>query len=147
MTDWFDERKGDEIMASQPANAAIEVFRTVRTYRQDLRHESLKVLFPSQRDMVMSVPAREVIAAQTHDGVVSDAWRFGHPVVTFPRNFVELDDVVANVTDTKLQRLIGGRDVFVTKTSGNNTDDLHAEVQALDNAVNTEDTVNPLVVH
>ena len=132
-------------MAEQPANALIEIFRTVRSYRNDLRHESIKVLGVKQgREPVMSVPAREYLVADTKDGVVSDAFRYGHGVVTFPRAFVGLGDVTANVSQLKLVRLIGGRDYFVTHTAGNNTRDLHAEIRVLDKAANPANTIQPI---
>jgi len=133
--------------AEQPANATIEIFRNVRSYRQDFRHEAVKKLAQSLgRDPVMSVPGREVIVAQTTDGVVSDAWRFGHPVVTFPRHFVSLGTALASITDVKLMRLVGGRDFFLTKETGHNIDDLHAEIRVLDHpGANPDTSINPLV--
>ncbi len=131
--------------AEQPANTAIEIFRTVRTYRQDFRHESLKVIGPMLgRTPVMSVPGREYLAAQTVDNVVSDAFRYGHPVVTFPRAFVSLGDVLTNVANLQVVRLVGNRDFFVTGTAGNNTADLHANVRARDKVANPDNTINPI---
>jgi len=131
--------------AEQPANATIEIFRNVRTYRKDLRHESIKVLAPKGgRDLVMSVPAREYLAAQSFDHVVSDAFRYGHPVVTFPRGFVSLGDVLTNITNPRLFRLVGGRDYFFTHSAGNNTADLHAQVRARDAVANVLPTINPI---
>ncbi|MDP1712434.1 MAG: hypothetical protein Q8K86_08255 [Candidatus Nanopelagicaceae bacterium] len=133
------------IYQEQPANASIEIFRTVRTYRNALRQESLKVLAPMHgRGLVTSVPGREYLAAQTHDGVVSDAFRFGHPVVTFARNFVSLNAALTSITHAKLVGLIGGRDLFITKESGNNTEDTHGQARAADALVNPTATINPL---
>lgn len=48
-------------MASQPANTSISVHRTVRTYRQDLRHEAVKALTHKLRPLVFSVPGQETL--------------------------------------------------------------------------------------
>lgn len=125
-------------MASQPANTDISVKYTVRSYRQDLRHNSVHAMVNRMRPLVMSVPAEETLevtvrSTDTDDDVVTTALLEGRgsglPLVRELRPVVTLADAVAGLTDIELVRI--GADVFIQKSDGNETDDLHEEVRDL----------------
>jgi len=60
-------------MASQPANTLINVFRRVRAFRQDHRHESVEALTKHLRPLVMSVPGEEILSGVlTRDTTLQD---------------------------------------------------------------------------
>ena len=121
---------------SQPANADIHVFRTVRAYRQDLRHEAVKALlgFPSMRHLVMSVPGEEVLVDETRDGSSDlvttsvDDNRRGLPVVVFLKTAKTAVDAVSGISGLAFPIRIG-RDLFLEKTLANIEDDLHENLR------------------
>lgn len=60
-------------MASQPANTDINVYRRVRSFRQDHRHESVEALIKHLRPLVMSVPSEEILSGvQNRDTNLAD---------------------------------------------------------------------------
>lgn len=140
-------------MASQPANSLINVRYMVRSYRQDLRHESVLALlgFPGMRGAVMSIPGglktnggtyvagtiqkSEILVSETRDtatdSVVTTALlgarlngnTSGLPVVRFLKPTVTLGAAVAGITNLAMPLRLG-RDVFLFKKDAYNTDDI-----------------------
>lgn len=145
-------------MASQPANSLINVRYMVRSYRQDLRHESVLALlgFPGMRGAVMSIPGglktnggtfaagtiqkSEILVSETRDtdddGVVTtallgarlDGDDSGLPVVRFLKPVLTLGAAVAGLTHLAMPLRLG-RDVFLFKQDAYNTDDIQQELR------------------
>ena len=64
-------------MASQPANADIQIFRNVRSYRKNLRHEAVAALTKRLRPLIMSVPGHEIlVGVLTRDTALQDLGPF-----------------------------------------------------------------------
>ena len=60
-------------MSSQCLNTSISIFRNVRAYRKNLRHEAIAALTKKLRPLVMSVPGREVlVGVLARDKAVQD---------------------------------------------------------------------------
>ena len=119
-------------MASQPANTTIEVFRTIRMQRDDFLHTSVKHRITPFGDKIMNVPGEEILVTETRDAsFVTDAFRFGHPVCVIPRTKSTFENAVENIADLQFPITLTGnpRDAFLTKTAGNNTDDLHQDLR------------------
>lgn len=116
-------------MADQPANATISVFRGVRAYRQELRHEADKALIGKLRPLVMSVPSREVLVSQTRDAFNTDAHRYGHPVVRFA---LPATTLATGMTMNGLQWPVRiGRDVFLVKDQVHRTEDIQGNLRTV----------------
>jgi len=124
-------------MASQPANAEILVARRVRSYRQDLRHNSVKDLAQGHfRQLVMSVPSEEVLVTETRDGTGTlvttaiDDNRQGLPVVVGLRPVTTLEEAAEGIEGLAFPiRLPGHRDVFLGKADASVADDLHQDLR------------------
>ena len=119
-------------MASQPANTTIEVFRTIRMQRDDLLHTSVKHRITPIADQIMNVPGEEILIFENRDSTfLTDAFRFGHPITVNARDKSTFANAVSSIADLAFPiRLPGNpRDAFLTKTSGNNTDDLHQDLR------------------
>ncbi len=95
-------------MPGQPLNSTISVYRRVRAYRNQRRHETVEALTKKQRPLIMSVPNQETLTViATRDTAVKDfsPWgRDGQPVVLAPR---------ATKTFGEAQEGITGVDFFV----------------------------------
>jgi hypothetical protein len=116
-------------MAEQPLNATISVYRNVRAYRQELRHEADKAIIGKLRPLVMSVPSREVLVTQTRDAFNTDAHRYGHSVV---RYLAPVTPLATGMTMVGLQwPLRIGRDVFLMKDYAHRTDDLQGNLRTV----------------
>jgi hypothetical protein len=118
-------------MASQPANATIQVFRRIRSQRDDARHEAIRnVLSPGLRALVMVVPGEEVLVNETLDAVVSDRFRFGHPVVRMPRGYTTFQEAVDGISGLAFPVQVG-RDKFLeSRTPGAAaTTDIHQDLR------------------
>jgi len=127
-------------MAEQPSLSNVSIFRTVRSYRQALRHESIKALTGRLRSLVMSVPSREVLIDETRDVAPSDAFRFGHPVVRYLRPQFAFADAVAGIGGLQAPIVIG-QDKFLAKSEANKADDLQADLRAAAGLTNVVDGV------
>jgi hypothetical protein len=113
-------------MASQPLNAEISVFRRVRTQVQNERHDPVRLL-GRVRPKYVVVPSEEIRVLSTKDSNVTDAWRYGHPVVRYARDFVRPADLYASASglDYPVRLTAEPRDLFIQKTDANVTDDIH----------------------
>ena len=69
---------------AQPLNAEISVFRRVRAQTDQDRHDPIKGMGRFRAKQVIA-PSQEIRTLETKDAVVSDAWRYGHPVVRYVR--------------------------------------------------------------
>lgn len=145
-------------MASQPANSLINIRYMVRSYRNDLRHESVLALlgFPGMRPAVMSVPGGvstnggsfaagtleqdEVLVSESRDqtdyDVVTTALlgarlngnQSGLPVVRFLKPAVTLAAAANGIANLAMPLRLG-RDVFLYKTDAFNTDDIQQQLR------------------
>lgn len=118
--------------AAQPANAAISVFRRVRTVRDNRRHTSVKHLTTPFDQALVAVPGEEIQVLETRDGAFrSDAFRYGHPVVVLPRSGCTLAAVYAAVSGLDFPvRMIGNpREVQLQNSDGNQTNDLFGDIK------------------
>jgi len=118
-------------MASQPANAEILVARRVRSYRQDLRHNSVKDLAQGHfRQLVMSVPSQAVLGTGTLVTTAIDDNRQGLPVVVGLRPVTTLEEAAEGIEGLAFPiRLPGHRDVFLGKADASVADDLHQDLR------------------
>ena len=126
-------------MASQPANVLINVFRRVRSFRQDLRHESVEALTKHLRPLVMSVPGCEILSGVlTRDTTVSDLSPFmgepnfaasrGFPIVIGLKDQVTFEDAQENMVDIDFAFTIG-RDKFLQPTEAGLPRDQHQDLR------------------
>lgn len=118
-------------MGAQPLNADISVFRRLRVFRENRRHTSIKHLTTPFDESLVAIPGEEVQVVETRDNNVTDAFRFGHPVVVAPRTPATLADLYAGVSGLDFPvRLTGNpREVQVEKLPANVEDDLYGEAQ------------------
>lgn len=119
-------------MASQPANTDISVARRIRSQKNHLRHTSVKHLVAPFDDSVMVVPGEEILVFENRDATFKTGqFRFGFPVLVLPRTLGTLAAAVAGIANLAFPvRLVGNvRDVFLEKTAGNLTDDLHQNLR------------------
>lgn len=128
-------------MSAQPANTDIKVYRTVRSYRQALRQDSVAALIKRLRPLVMSVPAEEIlVSALSRDTTVSDMSPYmgearhgasrGFPIVVGLNAVVTFADAQTGLADVDFAFQIG-QDKFISNTSVGLSGDLHADLQAL----------------
>ena len=115
---------------AQPLNTTIFVLRRVRAVKENRRHTSIKHLTTPFDDFYVSVPGEEIQVVETRDSVVTDAFRFGHPVVVAPRAVCSLPTVYAAVAGLDFPvRMVGNpREVQIQKTLANRGDDLYGQV-------------------
>jgi hypothetical protein len=100
--------------------------------RDDHLHTSVKHRITPFGEKIMNVPGEEILVYETRDSsFVTDAFRFGHPVVVIPRTKATFETAAEGIADLQFPITLPGnpRDAFLTKTAGNNTDDLHQELR------------------
>ena len=119
--------------SAQPLNTTISVFRRLRTFRDNRRHTSIKHLTAPFDGELVAVPGEEVQVIETRDTVVTDAFRFGHPVVIAPRTPLTLANLYAAVGGLDFPvRMVGNpRELQVQNVAAHVTDDLYAEAQVV----------------
>jgi len=120
-------------MAAQPANTDISVLRRVRVVRDNRRHTSIKHLTTPFDEEIVAVPGEEVLVVEVRDtSFVTDAFRFGHPVVVTKRAVCDVGTVYGSVSGLDFPvRLPGNpREVQIQKTLASKADDLYGELQA-----------------
>lgn len=128
-------------MAAQPANTDIKVYRTVRSFRQAHRHESVAALIKRLRPLVMSVPADEILVeVLSRDESTVDMSPYmgearhnagrGFPIVVGLKSQVTFADAQANLPDVDFAFQIG-HDKFLTNTEVGLTGDLHQDLRDL----------------
>lgn len=126
--------------AAQPLNAEISVFRRVRAQTGQDRHDPIKGMGRFGPKQVIA-PSQETRVLETRDAAVSDAWRFGHPVVRYVRGASAptpvgertktLQQVYDNVGDLHmpLRLTVERRDIYIEKSAVGVCDDLQGEVR------------------
>lgn len=128
-------------MAAQPLNTEIKVFRNVRSFRQDARHESIAALTKRLRPLVMSVPGREdLVGVETRDTNVADfspymgEARFGagrgFPIVIGLKPQVSFANAQANTAGVDFAFTIG-QDKFLANAEADLGRDLHSDLRAV----------------
>jgi hypothetical protein len=131
-------------MAAQPANTDIQVFQSLRSYRQALRNDSIAALIKRLRPLVMSIPAQEVlVGVLSRDSSVQDFSPYmgearhsadrGFPVVVGLKEVVTFQDAQNNLPEIDFAFQIGS-DKFLRNTDAGKTRDLHRDARDL-NAV------------
>lgn len=133
-------------MAAQPANTDIQVFRTIRAYRQALRQESVAALIKRLRPLVMSIPAREIlVGVLTRDTTTRDMSPYmgqasatatrGFPIVVGLLDQVSFANAQSNITAVDFAFQIG-QDKFLQNTVVGLTRDLHQDARNLTADIN-----------
>lgn len=122
-------------MASQPANTDISVFRRVRAYRNQRRHESVEAIIKRLRPLIMSVPSEEFLTGVlTRDTGTSDfsVWgRDGQPIVIGVLPDTTFAQAQENITGVDFAIQIGA-DKFLNHDANNiGTRDLHQDTRDL----------------
>lgn len=126
-------------MAAQPANTEIKVFRTVRSFRQAHRHESVAALIKRLRPLVMSVPGQEILVeVKSRDTSVVDMSPYmgearhnadrGFPIVIGLKSAVPFSGAQTNLADVDFAFQIG-QDKFLTNTSVGLSGDLQQDLR------------------
>jgi len=127
-------------MASQPANTDINVFRRVRAFRQDHRHESVEALIKHLRPLVMSVPSEEILSGVlTRDTTLADFSAYmgearhdagrGFPIVIGLLPQKSYADAQEGITGVDFGFAIG-RDAFLQHAEASlATRDLHSDLR------------------
>lgn len=128
-------------MSAQPANTDIRVHRTIRSYRDMHRHESVAALIKRLRPLVMSVPAHEILVeVKSRDTSVSDFSTYmgearhnagrGFPIVVGLKDQVSFSNAQTNLTDVDFAFQIG-HDKFLENTVVGLSRDLHQDSRGL----------------
>lgn len=126
---------------SQPANTEIKVYRSVRSYRQAHRNDSVEALIKRLRPLVMSVPGGEILSGVlTRDTSVADFSSYmgearhdatrGFPIViglNDQKTFAEAQEGVSGV-DFGFEI---GQDKFLANAEADLANDLHGDLAAL----------------
>ena len=132
-------------MAAQPANSEILVFRTIRSYRQQLRHDSVASFIKRLRPLVMSIPGQEVLAGVlTRDTTMKDFSPYcgmaaagairGFPIVFGLKPVIPFSTAVAAIDGLDFPTIIG-QDAFLknieVSLASSAQSDLHQQARAL----------------
>ena len=128
-------------MSAQPANTDIKVFRTIRSFRQTLRNDSVAALIKRLRPQVMSIPANEIlVGVLTRDTSTKDFSPFmGQASTGATRGFPIVVGLKGQVSFAKAQTTLPnvdfayqiGQDKFLFNTTAGLTGDLHADARAV----------------
>lgn len=128
-------------MSAQPANTDIKVYRTVRSFRQTHRHESVAALIKRLRPLVMSVPGHEILVeVKSRDTSVTDMSPYmgearhnadrGFPIVIGLASSVPFSDAQTNLPEVDFAFQIGS-DKFIGNTTVGLSRDLHQDLRDL----------------
>lgn len=128
-------------MAAQPANTDIKVYRTIRSYRNNVRHESVAALIKRLRAKIMSVPGDEnLVEVKARDTNVADfspymgEARFGagrgFPIVIGLKDQVSFANAQTSIANVNFAFNIG-QDSFLANTAAGLTGDLHQDARDL----------------
>lgn len=119
-------------MASQPANSTISVNRRLRAVFNNGRHTSIKHLTTPFDSPVVVVAGNEILVSETRDTTFrSDAFRWGHPVVVFPKGEFTLTEALDSVDILDFPvRLPGNpREIQIQTTAANVAADLYGDIR------------------
>ncbi len=128
-------------MSAQPANTDIKVYRTVRSFRDSVRNDSIAALTKRLRPLIARVPGDEnVVEVKARDTTVKDFSPFmgearfgagrGFPVVIGLKSQVSFANAQTNIDDADFAFQIGA-DKFIQTTSAGLSGDLYGDAKAL----------------
>lgn len=129
-------------MSAQPLNTDITIRRTLRSYRNNVRHESVAALIKRLRPMIMSIPGNEVlVGVVSRDTSVADFSPYmgearygasrGFPIVVGLNAQVSFSNAQTNLPDVDFAFQIG-QDQFIHNTAATlATADLHSDARDL----------------
>jgi len=128
-------------MSAQPANSTISVFMNLRSYRRDLRHESLAAICKRLRPLVMVIPGHEIlVGVLTRDTNVKDMSSYmgearfsagrGFPIVIGALGQVSFAEAQSDLADINFAFQIG-TDRFLTNTAAGLSGDLFGGARSL----------------
>lgn len=128
-------------MSAQPANTTISVYRTLRSFRQAHRHESVAALTKRLRPLVMSVPGEEILVrvlsrdtnvkdCSPYMGQASPTASRGMPIVVGLRATTSFASAQGSLSAVDFAFQIGS-DKFITNTAAGLTGDLHDDMRDL----------------
>lgn len=129
-------------MSAQPANTEISIFRTARSMRQILRHESVKAIIGRLRPLIMVVPGDEIlVGVLTRDTANKDFSPYcgqaaagalrGFPIVVGLEPVMSFSQAETTVPNGDFPFVIGS-DWFIQNTEAGLTDDLYGELRNMD---------------
>lgn len=128
-------------MAAQPANTEIKVFRTLRSFRNATRHDSVAALIKRLREAVAVIPGEEVnVSVLSRDTNTKDMSPYmgearhnagrGFPIVIGLNPVVPFSTAQGTLTDVDFAFQIG-QDFFLTNTTAGLSGDLFGDARAL----------------
>ena len=128
-------------MSAQPANTDIKVYRTVRSFRDSVRNDSIAALTKRLRPLIARVPGDEnVVEVKARDTSVKDFSPFmgearfgagrGFPVVIGLKSQVSFANAQINIDDADFAFQIGA-DKFIQTVSAGLSGDLYGDAKAL----------------
>lgn len=114
-------------MAAQPLNTDITIRRSIRSYRNNVRHESVAALIKRLRPMIMSIPGNEVlVSVLSRDTTTADFSPYmgearhgasrGFPIVVGLNAQVSFSNAQTNLPDVDFAFQIG-QDRFLHNTT------------------------------
>lgn len=127
-------------MAAQPLNTSISIYRTVRSKREAVRHESIAAITKRLRPLIMVVPGEEdLVEVKTRDTSVADFSPYmgearhdasrGFPIVIGLKDTVTFTSALS-IADTDFFLQVGA-DRFITNTADGLDGDLFGDLAAL----------------
>lgn len=128
-------------MAAQPANTDISVFRSLRSFRQAHRHESVAALIKRLRPLVMSIPGDEILVEvlsrdtnvvdfSPYMGEASHTASRGFPIVVGLKPAVSFATAQEGLSNVDFAYQIGS-DLFIKNTTAGLSGDLQGDARAL----------------
>lgn len=126
---------------SQPLNAAIKVYRSIRSYRDLGRNDSIGAVTKKLKPLLMSVPGREEgteVKARDTDfgdfsaymGEASTQAVRGYPVLIGLRDAITFAQAQNEIPGVGFAYTIG-QDKFIENTEDNLSNDLHQDLRDL----------------
>jgi hypothetical protein len=134
----------EKTMAAQPLNTEITIFRTIRSFRQAHRHESVAALIKHLRPLVMSIPAHEIlVGVLTRDTNTKDFSPYcgearhttgvrGFPIVVGLKGQTSFARAQTEIADIDFAYQIGA-DFFLQNTVDGLDNDLHEDARDVTN--------------
>ena len=134
-------------MSAQPANSSISVFMNLRSYRRDLRHESLAAICKRLRPLVMTIPGEEIlVGVLNRDTGVKDMSSYmgearfnagrGFPIVIGTFGQTSFAEAQTNLADINFAFQIGS-EKFLSNTAAGLTGDLFGDARGLTSDITT----------
>jgi hypothetical protein len=126
---------------SQPLNDSIKIYRSIRSYREISRSDSIAAVTKKLKPLVMSVPGEEtgvVVKARDEDfgdfsaymGEASTQAMRGYPVVIGLRDQVSFANAQSNLDGVSFAYTIG-QDKFIENSEDSLSNDLHGDLRSI----------------